>query len=463
MNNVRVTGLVLAASVAWAAAAPPKINTTPIPDSDRARQVRDMRFGMFICWSFSTFSGKEWTRGVKDVAFFKATGCDTDQWCRTAKEAGMSYILFLAKHHDGFCLWDTKTTDWKVTKAPLGVDVLAKLRASCDKYGIKLALYFSEGDWTWKGNKNAELKKAQLKELCTQYGPIEFYWMDHAQSTGGLDHKATAAWVRTFQPNCFVGFNHGTPAGRLCIRERGRPGPIGDAGATKYNKDAERSHKGYFVAEFTYPILPPHKGGAQWFYSLPKHEGLCHPAEKVYRDYLGAVRYGNIFSLDVGPNYAGRIRDIDVATLRKVGQYIRGELKAPTLPPPPKPLAGKPSASGTWQGQATYGPDKAFDGDPTTRWGAPELSRNGWLAIELAKPETIKGVVIDEGPWNRVREFELQHQTADGAWKTLASGTTLGSTRTITFASTTVRHLRLNVLKAAEVPTIVEIQLVSAK
>jgi len=55
---------------------------------------------MFICWSFSTFSGNEWTPGMKDIAVFKATGCDTDQWARTAKEAGMGYILFLTKHHD---------------------------------------------------------------------------------------------------------------------------------------------------------------------------------------------------------------------------------------------------------------------------------------------------------------------------------------------------------------------------
>ena len=106
---------------------------------------------MFICWSFSTFSGKEWTPGVTNLALFNPTGCDTEQWVKTAKEAGMGYILFLTKHHDGFCLWDTKTTDRKVTKSPLGRDVLAELRRSCEKHGIKLALYFSEGDWTWAG------------------------------------------------------------------------------------------------------------------------------------------------------------------------------------------------------------------------------------------------------------------------------------------------------------------------
>jgi alpha-L-fucosidase len=316
-----------------------------LPDGVRAQQIKDLKFGMFICWSLSTFSGHEWTRGVKDVNFFRATGCDTDQWCQTAKDAGMNYILFLTKHHDGFCLWDTDTTEFKVTNAPLGIDVLAKLRASCDKYGLKLALYFSEGDWTWikgeipadgilpgsehygdpiwRSGENVALKKAQLEELCTRYGPIEFFWMDHAQGTGGLSHAETTGWVHRFQPNCFVGYNHGEPSGRLALRERGKAGPIGDASASEYNKEAEAGYQGYLAAEFTYPILPEHEGGADWFYSLPEHDNLCHPAAKIFADYQEAVRYGNIFSINVGPNYAGRLRDIDVATLKDVGRLIR--------------------------------------------------------------------------------------------------------------------------------------------
>jgi alpha-L-fucosidase len=314
-----------------------KVDTEILPDSIRSEQIKDMKFGMFICWSFSTFSGREWTPTLdKDASYFKATGGDTDQWCKTAKDAGMGYILFLTKHHDGFCLWDTETTEKKVTNSPLGLDVLAALRKSCDKYGIKLAFYFSEGDWNWPGaadgegrragkgiGTNPEIKKAQLEELCKQYGPIEFFWMDHAVGDGGLSHKETVEWIHQFQPNCFVGFNHGEAAGRLSLREMGKPGPIGDASTTKYNKDAESNYKGYLAAEFTYPILPPHEGGAMWFYSLPKHDTLCHPAEKLYKDYLGAVKYRNIFSIDVGPNYEGKIRDIDVKTLTRVGEMIK--------------------------------------------------------------------------------------------------------------------------------------------
>ncbi len=202
---MRTTGTIMLASLFASAIWPVRATAEPVDMARRAEELKGLHWGMFICWSFSTFSGKEWTGGVKDVAFFKATDVDTDQWARTAREAGMGYILFLTKHHDGFCLWDTKTTDRKVTKAPLRRDVLAELKKSCDKNGIKLALYFSEGDWTWpeavdgqggKGGRNPEMKKAQLKELLTHYGPVEYIWFDHAVGDGGLSHKETMAWCK---------------------------------------------------------------------------------------------------------------------------------------------------------------------------------------------------------------------------------------------------------------------------
>lgn len=300
----------------------------PMDMSKRAEELKSLHWGMFICWSFSTFSGKEWTPGVKDVSFFRAKNVDTDQWAKTAKEAGMGYILFLTKHHDGFCLWDTKTTDRKVTKVPLGRDVLAGLKKSCDKHGIKLALYFSEGEFQdhkdyHPGGYTPAMKKAQLKELLTQYGPIQYIWFDHAQTDGGLSHAETLAWCKSFQPGCFIGFNHGDQTGAdIRLGEMGKPGPLADhRAAGPHMKNAPS--KNYQLAEFTYPILPKHKGGAMWFYSLPEHDNLCRSAESLYQDYLGAVKYGNIFSLDVGPDYNGQLRQIDAETLRKVGEMIR--------------------------------------------------------------------------------------------------------------------------------------------
>lgn len=305
----------------------------------RVQALQNLRFGMFICWSFSTFSGKEWTPGVTNLDLFAAKDCDTDQWVKSAKEAGIGYILFLTKHHDGFCLWDTKTTDRKVTKAKLGRDVLAELKKSCDKYGIKLALYFSEGEFKdnrlyHPGGYTPEMKKAQLKELLTQYGPIEYIWFDHAQTDGGLGHEETTKWCKQFQPDCFIGYNNGTASGDIRLGEMGHPSPLTDVSGAGPNQNPMKGYTGYRLAEFTYPILPKHKGGAEWFYSLPQHDGLCLPAEKIYADYLGAVKYGNIFALDVGPDYNGKLRDIDVKTLRQVGRYIRGEEQLPVASQP---------------------------------------------------------------------------------------------------------------------------------
>lgn len=335
--------------------------TIKIDDQERAQQIKEMKYGMFICWSYSTFSGEEWTKTLdKDASYFKATGCDTDQWCQVAKDAGMGYILFLTKHHDGFCLWDTETTEKRVTNSELEIDVLKKLSRSCEKYGIKLALYFSEGDWNWPGaidggssqiGINPEMKKAQLKELCTEYGPIEFFWMDHAAGDGGLSHKETTEFIHQFQPNCFIGYNHGEPSGRLSLRERGSAGEVGDSSASKYNKEAEANYSEYLVAEFTYPILPEHEGGADWFYSLPKHDNLCKAAEHLYIDYEKAVDFGNIFSINIGPNYEGRIRDIDVKTLSKVGEYIKES---------DKPSASKPNVIVLFTDDQRYGTASAL-------------------------------------------------------------------------------------------------------
>ena len=314
----------------------------PAVSEARVKQLQDLRWGMFVCWSFSTFSGKEWTPGVTNIDLFAAKDCDTDPWVKAAEDAGMGYILFLTKHHDGFCLWDTRTTDRKVTKAPLGRDVLAELKKSCDKYGLKLALYFSEGEWAWPGGvpgqgwqsghigKNPEMKKAQLKELLTRYGPVEYIWFDYAVGDGGLSHAETAQWVKQFQPDCFVGFNAGSQAGAdIRLGEEGHPAPLSDQAGAGFNSEHMSDAHNHRLAEFTYPILPKHQGGANWFYSLPEHDSLCLPAGKIYADYCGAVKHGNIFSLDVGPDYAGKLRDIDVQTLRKVGGIIRTQAPAP--------------------------------------------------------------------------------------------------------------------------------------
>jgi len=396
----------------------------------RAEELRNLKFGMFIPWSLSTFSGKDETIGAKDLSLFSPTGCDVDQWVSVGKDAGMGYFVFCAKHCDGFCLWDTKTTDRKVTRSPWGKDVLAAAREACNRHGVKMALYYEEGDWTWpgaieggadwpgatKGAKypsgliagvpqaggiNPEVKKAQLKELLTQYGPIEFIWFDHALGDGGLDHKATVAFVKSLQPGCFVGFNSGEPAGELRLGEGGRPSALDDPSGAGVNRKQKGTaeYKGYLVAEFVKPIQSAKGQPARWFYSGPENDDKVMSADDIFELYQGAVKFGNIFSLSVAPDRGGRLREIDVRTLREVGRQIRA------LAPNRREAAGPPAtgsptgnviqaASGT-QADVQAAIDLARDGDTvvipegTTTWKVPP----GYIAAVLidGKAITLRG------------------------------------------------------------------------
>lgn len=334
--------------------AAPVARSAEVDMAKRVEELKALRFGMFIHWSLATFTGGDIALGSTDLSVFNPSGCDTDQWAAVAKDAGMGYILFVTKHADGMCLWDTKTTDRKVTRSPWGKDVLAAVRKSCDKYGLKLALYYGQGDWTWPdavdggadwpgavkgkpypggmtsgvpqgGGSNPVVKKAQLKELLTQYGPVEFIWFEHALGDGGLDQPATAAFVKSLQPGCFVGFNHGTPAGDLRLGEMGRPSALDDPSGAGVGRKQPGigDYKGYLVADFDVAIQSGANKRTMWFYNGPEYDNEALSAEAIFRLYQGAAKHGNIFTLDLGPDRTGRLRKIDVETLHKVGEMIR--------------------------------------------------------------------------------------------------------------------------------------------
>ena len=317
-------------------------------DSIRINRMLSLKWGMFLHWSLGTVSGEEWTKGVSSPDYFKVSGINTDQWCKVAKEAKMGYIIFVAKHHDGFCLWDTKTTSFKVTNSPLGKDVLAELRKSCDKYGIKLCLYFSEADWTWPDYKNPEMKKKQITELFTQYGEIPLVWMDVAQWDGGLGHLETERLIKQHQPNCFIGFNHGLPAGDLQSREMGSFDRLSKTQtvnhlskerldslvnlnekyvmdlnwpkAAKIQKELTDNYNGYKLAECAVCINQAN-GKRYWFYNeMTKDSAIS--SDQIFDKYNSAVSSQVLFSLALGPNKNGEIRAVDILRLKEVAKRI---------------------------------------------------------------------------------------------------------------------------------------------
>ncbi|MCX6282780.1 MAG: alpha-L-fucosidase, partial [Bacteroidetes bacterium] len=180
----------------------------------RMQWWREARFGMFIHWGIYSvpagiWKGKtgygEWIRTSAEIPLetydefrsgFNPTGFNADEWVKAARDAGMKYIVITSKHHDGFCMFDTKQTDFNIMKTPFQRDPMKELAAACQKYGLKFCFYYSIMDWhhpdylprrEWEKdrpagdadyNKYVAYMKAELKELLTQYGNIGVLWFD---------------------------------------------------------------------------------------------------------------------------------------------------------------------------------------------------------------------------------------------------------------------------------------------
>ena len=182
----------------------PAILEEPLP-SPAQKAWMDLGFGMFIHFGINTYYDKEWSDGTLDPATFNPEKLDTAQWCKTARDAGMKYIVLITKHHDGFCLWPTKHTRYSVTASPWKGDLVAEVANSAAKYGLKLGLYYSLWDRNQKlhdTNERAyvEWMKLQLAELLTNYGSVVELWFD------GFWKKQNHGWTKKEEFNGEAGF-----------------------------------------------------------------------------------------------------------------------------------------------------------------------------------------------------------------------------------------------------------------
>lgn len=223
----------------------------PTPDNLKAREeFQNDKFGLFIHWGLYSIIGRgEWVLNndkikfdnyKKLAAFFNPEAFDPAEWVRMAKNAGMRYITFTTRHHDGFSMWDTRYSDFNIMNTPYKKDILKMLSDECAKQGMKLALYYSTLDWgrddyphqtgrtgkhtgrTGQGDydKYFEFMKNQLTELLTNYGIISGIWLDgHWDQTnpeGDKDRSSRINWrypelyahIHSLQPACLIGNNH---------------------------------------------------------------------------------------------------------------------------------------------------------------------------------------------------------------------------------------------------------------
>ncbi len=178
-----------------------------------------LKFGMFIHFGINTYYNVEWSDGSLDPSKVNPVNLDTDQWCKVAKAAGMKYIVIVTKHHDGFCLWPSKQTNYSIASTPFKKDILAALANSAHKHGLKLGFYYSLWDRHEKShdtNINVyvnDFMLPQLHELMTGYGPVVEIWFDGfwkyqkngwTQKNTIIDGEATKSTRDTERDNAFV-------------------------------------------------------------------------------------------------------------------------------------------------------------------------------------------------------------------------------------------------------------------
>ena len=343
------------------AAPPPKF---PPVQPEAIKNWQDKRFGMFIHWGPVSLTGHEigWSRGKQtpieeyDNLYkkFNPERFDADAWVKVAKDAGMKYIVLTTKHHDGFCLWDTKLTDYNIMNTPFKRDVVKELAAACKKGGIAFGTYYSVCDWhhpdfplTSPGGgvkrEKSDLDSynqyllGQLRELVTNYGPLITIWNDVPQMFQGRGVE-TIKLVRTLQPD-------------ITINDRS-----GDGG----DYDTPEQEIGGFNLQRPWESCMTISAHNAWAWGGAK-DGVKSLDACLKMLISGAGGDGNVL-LNVGPRPDGMIDPAQSDRLKEVGDWLAnyGESIYGTRGGPFKP--GKWGAS-TRKDNRIYIHVYQFDGD----------------------------------------------------------------------------------------------------
>lgn len=450
----------------------------------RQASYMDREFIGFIHFGPNTYTGNEWGTGFEDPMIFAPSAPDTDQWCRIMKEAGMTQVVLTVKHHDGFCLWQTRYTDHSVASS-LNFenghgDILKSLSESCRKYGLKLGVYLSPADLYQiespeglYGNQSPYTERIiprpvkdrpfadkrtfrftvddyneyflnQLFELLTEYGPIHEVWFDGAtpKSKGGQQY-AYKEWyelIRTLAPEAVI-FGKG-PDARWCGNEAGNtresewsviPLPVmpeectwpdmtgADLGSREKLYDARCLY--FLPAEVDTSI----RHG--WFYRDDKSQAV-RSADNVFDIYERSVGGNAVFILNIPPNREGRFSPRDEAVLKEVGRRIRDVYGHPF---------GAPGSVLT-------------DNNPKTFEEGYELRLN------LDSKQTVTRFLIREAyetVGQRIESFRLE-ASVNGEWKTVGEGTCVGRKKILRFNPVTTDAFRVQITSSRLTPAVAE-------
>lgn len=386
---------------------------------------QDMEMGMFCHFGINTFCDQEWGDGTDSPEKFDPSSLDAHQWVSLAKEAGFKYFILTAKHHDGFCLWPTKTTDYSVASSPWKGgrgDVVKECAEACRKEGIGFGLYLSPWDRhePCYSDKEAydDFYVEQLTELLTGYGPLAELWFDGAGSEGReYDWPRIMGLVKKYQPEAMI-FNMGAPTIRWVGNEDGvAPYPCWNT-ATEARISMFTDEMlswlpetpDWVPAECDVPIRRRH-----WFWH-PNDEDSLLSLEELKDIYYRSVGHGANLLLNVAPDDRGLIPEIDAQRVREFGKWIEETFSRPI--------------------HQTSGQGISLQ-----------------IALDAAQPidHVILAEEIAEG--ERVREYVLEVEQG-GQWIEIIRGSAIGHKKIDRITPVITSKIRLRILKAVALPII---------
>jgi alpha-L-fucosidase len=428
-----------------------------------------------IHFSMATFTDKEWGNGAEDVKLFNPSNFSAMQIVGAAKAGGFKGIVVVAKHHDGFCLWPTKTTEHNISHSPYKNgkgDIVKEYQLACEKLGMKMGIYCSPWDRNnalyGKPEYVTEVYRKQLKELYANYGKLFMSWHDGANGGDGyygganevrkIDRSTYYGWettwgiTRKMQPGACI-FGDIGPDVRWVGNEEGHagetywatytphapdPGKKPANGYSLYEEATEGTRNGeyWMPAECDVPL----RGG--WFYHQSQ-DGQTKSAYKVLDLYYKSVGRGACLDLGLSPDKTGRISDEDVAVLEQFGRILKETFavnlaKGATL-----------TASNVRGGnQLKFGPQHLLDDNRYTYWATNNAVTTPTLIVNLHQPKTFNVI--------RLRENIKLGQRIEGAavdawlnnnWQEIATVTSIGANKLIRLPNNiTASKVRLRII-----------------
>ena len=441
----------------------------------------DREFIAFIHFGPNTFTGKEWGSGFESSETFALETLDTDQWCKAIKDAGMKMVIFTAKHHDGYIMWQSRYTDHGIMSSKFRDgkgDVLRDLSESCRKYGLELGIYLSPADlyqiespdglygnlskptlrtiprevegrpfsnktkFKFNVDDYNEYYLNQLFELLTEYGPISEIWLDgaHPKTKGGqtYNYNAWRELIRTLAPKANI---FGREDLRWCGNEGG------------HTRDSEWNVVPYMANPDTLTwysdMMADPLGGREqlcegkylhyqpaetdvsirdgWFWRDNTHQ-QTRTADNVFDMYERSVGGNAILLLNLPPDNQGRFPEKDLKTLEETGRRIRKTYGIDLL-------------------EGAKCPKALLDNDIDTYI---KVNDGEDFVVTLPEKRWINRIVLQEAiatVGERAERFAVDARI-DGEWKEIATSTNIGHKRILRVNDLETDALRFRLLQS---------------